>query len=282
MGGTVSERTGPGVNVRRDGPEHAVNVLVGLITEVLVEHPGVPIGGLAAGLAGAGEEADRQQIAAGLRTRLRLNPEAPVAVVNDAEIALEAAFGEGTGVVVIAGTGAIVYGRTTAGATLRAGGWGWRLGDAGSGTALGRAAHRAACAHHDGGPPTALTAHLAEAHGLGTLDALLHWTYDGEGAFASLAPLLLATAETGDTVAGEILDAETDGLAQQAAWLARRAGGRLEKRVALLGGLVSEATYRRALLQALAHRLPGWFASSCEREPVEGAVRLARRLGTPP
>src|SRR5690606_13411518 len=165
---------------------------------------------------------------------------------NDAEIALEAAFSEGTGVVVLAGTGSIVYGRTTAGATLRAGGWGARLGDAGSGTALGRAALRAAWPHHDRGPPTALNARLAESvgfpketHGLDTLDALLHWTYHGGGTFASLAPLLLATAEAGDAVAGEILDAETDALAQQAAWLARRAGGRLEKHVALLGGLVS-------------------------------------------
>jgi N-acetylglucosamine kinase-like BadF-type ATPase len=276
--GGAFERTGPGVNVRRDGHEAAVRVLAALVREALAAHPGHALGGVAAGVAGAGDEADARQIERGLREALALDPGIPLAVVHDAEIALEAAFGEGTGIVVIAGTGSIVYGRTTDGTTLRAGGWGRRLGDDGSGTALGRAALRAACAHRDGGPPTSLTVHLAEAHGLDSLDALLRWVYDGKGDLAALAPLLLSATEAGDTVANEILDRETDALAQQAAWVARRAGGRLEKRVSLLGGLVEEATYRQALLQALAHRLPGWFVAPCECEPVEGAVRLARRF----
>ncbi|HLT47866.1 MAG TPA: BadF/BadG/BcrA/BcrD ATPase family protein [Rubricoccaceae bacterium] len=277
--GGAFERVGPGVNVRRDGAEAAVRVLAGLVAEARESQPEAPLGGLAAGIAGAGEAADRREIESGLRQALGLDAAVPVAVVHDAEIALEAAFGDGTGVVVIAGTGSIVYARTAAGERLRAGGWGRRLGDDGSGTALGRAALRAACAHRDGGPPTALTAGLAGAHGLDDLDAVLRWTYDAHGDFATLAPLLLAAAEAGDAVAGDALDAETDGLARQAAWLVRRAGGRIEKRVALLGGLTGDATYRRALLQALAHRLPGWLVTTCECEPVEGAVRLARRLG---
>ncbi|MDX1419755.1 MAG: BadF/BadG/BcrA/BcrD ATPase family protein [Rubricoccaceae bacterium] len=274
-GEAVVERTGPGVNVRRDGVDAATERLGALLADALGAFPEVRLGGLAAGLAGAGDPAVAHRIEATLRGRLSLSEDVPVTVVHDAEIALEAAFGEETGIVVIAGTGSIVYGRTAAGATLRAGGWGSRLGDAGSGTALGRATLRAACTHHDGGPPTRLTARLAEDHALDTLDALLGWAYDG-GDLAALAPLLLATAP-GDAVAGGLLDAETDALAQQAAWLARRAGGRLEKRVALLGGLVREGGYRQALLQALAHRLPGWYAAPSEREPVEGAVALARR-----
>jgi N-acetylglucosamine kinase-like BadF-type ATPase len=284
--GGAFTRTGPGVNVRRDGPEAAVNVLGALIVNARAAQPEAVLGGVAAGIAGAGEETDQRRIAAALRQALGPTGSGiPVAVVHDAEIALEAAFpsgtsrfGDGTGVIVIAGTGSIVYGRLSTGATLRAGGWGRRLGDDGSGTALGRAALRAACAHRDGGPPTALTARLAETDGLDSLDAILRWTYDGHGDLATLAPPLLAAAEAGDTVASAILDAETDALAQQAAWLARRAGGRLEKRVSLLGGLIEEPTYRQALLQALAHRLPGWLAAPCACEPVEGAVRLARRL----
>src|SRR5690606_21113505 len=259
--------------------EAAVRDRAGRAAEARESQPEAPLGGLAAGIAGAGEAADRREIESGLRQALGLDAAVPVAVVHDAEIALEAAFGDGTGVVVIAGTGSIVYARTAAGERLRAGGWGRRLGDDGSGTALGRAALRAACAHRDGGPPTALTAGLAGAHGLDDLDAVLRWTYDAHGDFATLAPLLLAAAEAGDAVAGDALDAETDGLARQAAWLVRRAGGRIEKRVALLGGLTGDATYRRALLQALAHRLPGWLVTTCECEPVEGAVRVARRLG---
>src|SRR5438046_5923939 len=59
-------------------------------------------------------------------------------------IALEAAFGRGPGVVVIAGTGSIAYGRNAAGQTRRAGGWGFAISDEGSGYWIGRAAVGAA------------------------------------------------------------------------------------------------------------------------------------------
>ena len=278
-GGRALHLVGPGLNLRRDGQEAAARRLTALVAEAVAAHPGHPLDGLAVGLAGGGDEDDRAALGQRLRSALALGPAFPLLVVHDAEIALEAAFGDGPGVVVIAGTGSVVYARLYTGDTLRAGGWGSRLGDAGSGTALGRAALRAACAHHDGGLPTTLTARLAEAYGLDDLDALLGWASDESNDPATLAPLLVAAADGGDGVAGDLLEAETDALAQQAAWLVRRAGGRAERRIALLGGLLNETPYQQALLQALAHRLPGWFASVADRAPVEGAVALARKLG---
>ena len=206
------------------------------------------------------------------------HPAIPVLVTHDAEIALEAAFGAESGMVIIAGTGSVVYGRTIEPRALRAGGWGYRLGDDGSGTALGRGALRAVARTLDGGPPTRLSQRLAETHALDSIDALLEWTYAENGDFATLTSFVLDAAEHGDSVAAEILHDETDALAQQATWLARQAGGRLERRVALLGGLTSEAIYREALIGALAHRLPGWFVARCEQAPVEGALARAKRL----
>ena len=63
-----------------------------------------------------------------------------VAVVGDMVIAMEAAFGGGPGVIVIAGTGSIAYGRNSAGQTARAGGWGFAISDEGSGHWIGRSA----------------------------------------------------------------------------------------------------------------------------------------------
>ena len=81
--------------------------------------------------------AARPEIAAQIRSILaELIPDtAPtrIAVVGDTEIALEAAFGAGPGVIAIAGTGSIVYGRDAAGHTARAGGWGFAVSDEGSG-----------------------------------------------------------------------------------------------------------------------------------------------------
>ena len=64
----------------------------------------------------------------------------PIDVVGDMEIALDAAFDTGPGIVVIAGTGSIAYGRDRQGRTARAGGWGFAIGDEGSAHWIGRAA----------------------------------------------------------------------------------------------------------------------------------------------
>ena len=61
-------------------------------------------------------------------------------VVGDNAIALEAAFGGGPGVIVIAGTGSIAYGQNAAGESARAGGWGFAVSDEGSGQWIGRTA----------------------------------------------------------------------------------------------------------------------------------------------
>ena len=67
-------------------------------------------------------------------------------------IALEAAFGSGPGVIVIAGTGSIAYGRNREGQTARAGGWGFAISDEGSGHWIGRTAVAAAIGAWDEDP----------------------------------------------------------------------------------------------------------------------------------
>jgi glucosamine kinase len=68
------------------------------------------------------------------------NSPSNINVVGDMQIALEAAFGAGPGVLVIAGTGSIAYGRDLKGNTARAGGWGFAISDEGSAHWIGRAA----------------------------------------------------------------------------------------------------------------------------------------------
>ena len=50
-------------------------------------------------------------------------------IVSDAQSALAGATGCRPGVVVIAGTGSIAYGVNASAVEVRAGGWGWLLGD---------------------------------------------------------------------------------------------------------------------------------------------------------
>lgn len=267
---------GPGAHALRDGAAAAAGVCLQLVAQAQDAFHGAPLAGVCVGMAGAGREQERAETER--RLREALGEGVPLALVHDAEIALEAAFGPESGAVVIAGTGSIIYARTEDGCSLRAGGWGALLGDDGSGTALGRAALRAALAMRDGGPPTMLADRIAEAHGLDSAEAIVRAVQDGSVRLAMFAPLVLEAAAADDWAAHQILARETNALAQQAGWIATRAGETLARQVAFTGGLSGEAVYAEALTAALARYLPDWRIARSEREPAEGALALAQRL----
>jgi glucosamine kinase len=87
--------------------------------------------------------AARPEIAAVVRSALAEILSCQIEVVGDLETSLDAAFGTGPGIIVIAGTGSSAYGRNRRGMTTRAGGWGFAIGDEGSAHWLGREAVRA-------------------------------------------------------------------------------------------------------------------------------------------
>ncbi|MFN3597155.1 MAG: BadF/BadG/BcrA/BcrD ATPase family protein [Rubricoccaceae bacterium] len=267
---------GPGAHALRDGPEAAAGVCLELIAQAQDAFHSATLAGVCVGMAGAGREEERARTEQRLRTHL--GEHVALALVHDADIALEAAFGAGSGTIVIAGTGSIVYARTEDGRSLRAGGWGALLGDDGSGTALGRGALRAALAMRDGGPPTTLAERLAEVHRLDSAEAIVQAVQGGAVRLAMFAPLVLEAAANDDWAAHQIIARETNALAQQAGWVATRGGEALAQRVAFTGGLSGEAIYAEALAGALARYLPGWEVRRSAREPAEGALARAQRL----
>lgn len=263
----------------RDGPEAAAAVVADVLGEARAAFPDVPLGGVAVGLAGAGRDDVRQRITDALRPTLN---GAPLVVVHDAHIAHYAAWGDASGALLLVGTGSLVYARTEAGDELRAGGWGDRLGDDGSGAALGRAALRGALAALDGGPPSVLPELAAERFGLATAGDVLAAIYGDCPSLGRFCPLLLAAVETGDWVAETALRAEVNALAKQAGWLATRAGDAVTHRLAMAGGLTTEPVYRAALDDALARHLPGWKVVGLDAEPAAGALAMARTLAPEP
>ena len=102
---------------------------------------------------------DRPDDAAIVRAIMkRIGYKARVLVVNDALVALESGAPGQPGIVIISGTGSISYGRNAEGMAARSGGWGYVLGDEGSGYWMGRLALRAIVREADGrGHPTTLT-----------------------------------------------------------------------------------------------------------------------------
>lgn len=153
------------------------------------------------GMSGGPE--DKRELLAELLTCERLE------VTTDAAIALWGGTGGQPGVVVIAGTGSMAFGRNASGKTMRAGGWGYLYGDEGGAFDVTRNALRAALREEEGwGPPTRLRTALLNAAGGGDVNDLLHRFYTDEfprQRVAALAPLVDQIAESGDVVAKQVL-----------------------------------------------------------------------------
>lgn len=203
-----------------------------------------------------------------------------VEVAGDMVIAREAAFPGAPGVIVIAGTGSIAYGRNEKGQTARAGGWGPLLSDEGSGEWIGRAAARAALRALDEGDSTLLLGAIREAWQVATRDqivALLNATPPPE--FAALFPRVLAAADDQDLLAARVLDSAGRELARLAQVVMRRLWAASEPvAVAMCGGIFENSgLVRLSFADLLLGERPGASVLSSPVEPVTGALFLARR-----
>ena len=277
---TRIDRQGPGANPHRTGVEQSAGILATLVREALQPHGPVDRLSVCAGVAGAGRSEEQEALATHLRRVLADDAGAVhVEVVHDACIALEAAFGSGSGLAVIAGTGSVVFGRARDGTTHRTGGWGYVLGDPGSGYAVGRAGLRAVAAAFDGGADTSLRARVDERWGIGGREVLIRRVHRDEFALQDVAPLVMEAAANGDAVAADILTSQADALMEQLEWLLDGTDD-IAPRIALLGGMLRNGHYAEVLRRTLRTRVPGWSAEVLRHEPVVGALRRAHSLDT--
>jgi N-acetylglucosamine kinase-like BadF-type ATPase len=229
------------------------------------------------GAAGTGREPERLALEEALS---RMGLADAVHVTTDAAIALEAAFDDQPGVVLIAGTGSIAWARLPDGTVLRAGGLGPLLGDHGSGFDLGFAALRAVGLSLQGlGPATTLVDRLLGRLGVSG-DDLPRWAQVARPAeVAALAPDVLDAASEGDAVARKIAEAGADFLARHARLLCSRFPAGAKVPVALGGGVLAHRTDYRAMTAGRLQLLAPMAVPV--KEPVDGAVgaiRLARRM----
>jgi N-acetylglucosamine kinase-like BadF-type ATPase len=130
-------------------------------------------------------------------------------VTTDAVVALAGATAGEPGIICVAGTGSIAYGRNAARKFARVGGWGYIFGDEGGGFDLTRQALRAILRHEEGwGPDTALHEALLTETGSQDANDLMHRFYTNEFSrpvIASFAKLVDTVANTGDAVARNII-----------------------------------------------------------------------------
>lgn len=219
-----------------------------------------------AGAAGAEVPDARARLESVLR---RLLPDSRLCVVHDSRLVLAAA-GVDYGVALIAGTGSVAYGRGRGGREIRRGGWGWMIGDEGSGVWVTREAVRLVMARAEAGqPPGDLGAALLNALEISDpreLNRELLARHEARQ-WAALASVVFETAHE-DPGANDIIQRAAGELVR----LVDQVG--IDGPVVLAGGLL----LNQPLLETAVRRRAGRECVRLEQPPVEGAVRLAEEM----
>jgi N-acetylglucosamine kinase-like BadF-type ATPase len=194
-------------------------------------------------------------------------------------ITLHAALGTAAGMIVESGTGSFAYARTLRGETLRAGGWGATFDDPGSGYDLGRKAIMAGLRDFDGrGEDTVLTSRICQALEISNITQIVMKKLSPQQV-AALFPLVLAAAHEGDRVARRLCSQAAFDLAEMALAVGRRLGQRGPVAVVCAGGIFrSSPALRRRFARDVHQRMPSARVRLLQREPVEGALAMAREL----
>jgi glucosamine kinase len=248
------------------------------------------ITGACIGAAGAA----RKEVAGAVRRFTSELIPGKIAVVGDMEIALHAAFGEGPGIIVIAGTGSIAFGRNSQGRTARAGGWGFAVSDEGSAHWIGcqavMALLRAADESDDkpgirrksaGSPCSTDFPLFQELKRVCNVDSLeqLASVANSTTDFAVLFPAIVSAADASDAVAQEVLQVAGAELARLAQLVARKLFQATDSPVpmAMVGGVFRHASrVRESFITLIGGQNSNVVLNREVVEPVLGALQLAR------
>jgi glucosamine kinase len=282
-GAELARISGPAGLVDPRAPERSAEIIAMLARVAAAQGGlGVPLAALCAGLAGVGNEAERGAVeralaASGVAARVR--------ILTDGEVALQGAFGGGPGVLLIAGTGSVAYGRGADGRIERCGGWGMYLGDEGSGYAIGREALAAALRSVDGREErSGLLDGVLEVLGLDGPRAIPPWAGRAEkGQIAALAQPVLDLAASGDRVARRVVERQAEALAGHVVALAHRLGPWSgDVPVVFHGGVLRSGLYASLVDRALAGNAHRYRLQPPLADAATGAVACARALAGEP
>ena len=275
----LARADGPGAAMRPGGAEASAAVIADIARRAAAAAAvTLPADAAMVGAAGAGREQEQQELATAL---IKAQVARRVRVAGDSEISLAAAFGEGPGILLNAGTGSIAFARSADARLHRAGGYGWLLGDEGGGYWLGRRAlASAARATDDPQESSTLLERLLVALGLRHFDDLIRWTATATPAqIAALAPHVLNAALEGEQVAQQAVWEAAVELARLVGALAHHFPGTEPIAVATAGGLLRRGSpLLKALHDVLINTTPRARLVDGPVDAPAGAVRLAARL----
>ena len=279
IGPTTVEAYAASANIASVGEAEASRQIAAVLAALAAQgHDGTP-DVVCAGAAGADspEGADRlRAVLAPLLGGARLE------VVHDAHLILAAA-GVEHGIAVISGTGSVAWGRRPDGRTARAGGWGYLLGDDGSGYGVARDAVRHVLALADRSEPVDLLGStLLAACGVSTPHALLdHFYAHSERRYwAKRSEVVFGLADTGDRAALEIVDRAAASLADLIRQVHVSLDRPTELPVVLGGGVFANQGRFCEVLRGHLGADDPTDLHTITQDPAHGALALARRACT--
>jgi glucosamine kinase len=203
-----------------------------------------------------------------------------IEVRGDEEIALDAAFPGGAGVLVIGGTGSNTLGRTSTGQRFTVGGWGPALGDQGSGYWIGHQALRSAVRAKDFGQPSRILDRVISFWNASNLSEVVNIAHSAPD-FSLLAPLIAQCAEEGDSVALEVLERGGRLLGEDAAEAFRQVRqfepSQPMPAIAFIGGILDKVAFvRESMIETIRRTLPTVQILPEAVDAVTGALWRAR------
>lgn len=209
-----------------------------------------------------------------------------IVVENDGVAALLGASGGDPGILIIAGTGSIVYGINAKGDSARAGGWGHRVGDEGSGYWIGRQAIRTTLRGYDGrGIATSLTPKLLQHLKLQNEEELFNWAYSAGYSVdktAELSKLVGEAAQEGDAPSRWILETAADELFLGAQAVMQKLGLSEDEApfsMILQGGVLQHnSIVRSRLAERITAFSPLARVDEAKWEPIYGVIGQGKRL----
>jgi N-acetylglucosamine kinase-like BadF-type ATPase len=267
-----------GSNIIRAGEDSARQALHEAIRQVCLAANIIPsqVKRVCAGLAGAARPEVRE---VAHRLIAEIIP-GEIEIVGDMEIALEAAFGGGPGVMVTSGTGSIAYGRNAQGQTARAGGWGFAISDEGSGYWIGKTAVATAVREGEQTQDTCLLKTIAKYWGVNSHEQVVQKANSTPTPdFAALFPVVLKAAEKQNKQAREVLTQAAKELVTLAEDVINQVFPDASSvPVAMSGGVFTHSSQvREVFYNRLSREFPNVQLIEDVIEPVHGALQRARK-----
>jgi len=280
----VADRSTGGSNLNHYSWARFRLVLAELFSAVRERVPaGAHVAAVFLGMAGVDRHRRKAQVRKLIQSHWR---GVPIGLSHDALPALVSGAGGKEGIVLIGGTGAFAFGVNEYGAEHQVGGWGYLLGDEGSGYDIGRRALQAVMKHYDGrGPDTLLVSKVLQAYAIDRLGELVPIVYSPDftrNQIAALARLVFEGAAQGDALCLHLLDQAAGELCELVDVMLRRlpfAGTKVA--VVVTGGLFHAGS---PLTEMVQQRLRGRaYVVRNAHPPALGSVVLAHQLaGAPP